>query len=79
MAIDKESILERQLIDTNCNDCAFMVRDKNTLNKHQESYKGTGLIDNLQFGECMLCHTRVTFSPNTMQIENAGCFQHRKN
>lgn len=76
--IDKEAIFERQLIDTNCNDCAFMVRDKSALEAHKKSYEGTGLSDNLQFGECMLCHKRVTFSPNTIQVENTGCFQHRR-
>jgi len=76
--MDKESIYERQLIDCNCNDCIFMSRDKAKLNKHIDSYKGTGLMDNLQFGNCSKFNKPVSFSPNTCQIETQNCFKHRK-
>ncbi len=75
---DKESVYERQLIDCNCNDCKHMIRDHEKLNKHRDSYKGTGLSDNLQFGNCSKLNKPVVFSPNTCQIETQGCFEHRK-
>ena len=52
MSIDRESIYLRQLIDCNCNDCTYMVRDLDKVAKHNASYKGTGLMDKLNFGNC---------------------------
>ncbi|NQY43088.1 MAG: hypothetical protein HRT87_07095 [Legionellales bacterium] len=78
MSIDRESIYLRQLIDCNCNDCTYMVRDLDKLAKHKESYKGTGLMDKLNFGNCEKLNKEVVFSPNTCQIETQKCFKHRK-
>lgn len=37
--MDKESIFELQKIDCNCNDCLFMVRDSEKLNRSLEFHK----------------------------------------
>jgi len=74
----KESIYQLQLIDCNCNDCIFMIRDKEKLSRHKESYKNTGLIDNLQFGYCTEFKKDISFIPNTCQLETQNCFIHRK-
>jgi hypothetical protein len=37
--MDKESIYELQLIDANCNDCKFMVRDNDALKRSQEFHR----------------------------------------
>lgn len=43
--MDAESIYERQLIDANCNDCKFMVRDLETFNKWKEFRRKMQLSD----------------------------------
>jgi hypothetical protein len=70
--------IELQQIDCNCNDCKFMVRDFEMLNKHKQSYSGTGLMDKLNFGKCTKFSKSVSFIPNTCQLETQDCFEHRK-
>jgi hypothetical protein len=69
---------ELQLIDSNCNNCAFMNRDFDKLSKHKESYANTGLMDDLQFGFCKKLKKDISFIPNTCQIHTQNCFTHRK-
>ena len=70
--------IELQLIDCNCNDCKFMVRDLEMLNKHKKTFVGTGIMDKLNFGMCTKFNKSVTFIPNTCQLETQQCFEHRK-
>lgn len=74
----KESILDLQKIDCNCNDCLFMGRDFDKLKKHKEHYSGTGLMDKLAFGNCIKFDKSVSFIPETCQIETQECFVHRR-
>jgi hypothetical protein len=76
--MDKQSSHLLQLIDCNCNDCIFMKRDFEQLTKHKASYKGTGLMDNLNFGHCNKLNKKVTFSPGTLQLDTQHCFKHRR-
>ena len=76
--MDKESIYQLQLIDTNCNDCLFMKRDFESTNNHRESYKGTGLMDKLEYGKCSKLGKAVSFIPNTCNPNNQQCFKHRR-
>ena len=76
--MDKQGIYELQLIDSNCNDCGFMVRDFDKLKLHKESYAGTGVMDRLNFGRCTKFDKSVTFIPETCQPETQQCFEHRK-
>jgi hypothetical protein len=76
--MEVNSTYERQLIDCNCNDCKFMIRDFEKLEKHKKSYEGTGLMDRLAFGDCSKFGKPVSFTPATCQIETQSCFQHRK-
>jgi hypothetical protein len=70
--------IELQLIDCNCNDCKFMVRDLERLNRHKQSFAGTGLMDKLSFGNCTKFSKSVSFIPNVCQLETQHCFEHRK-
>lgn len=76
--MDKESAYLLQLIDCNCNVCRYMVRDNKKLETHRNSYQGTGLMDDLQFGDCSKFSKPVSFIPNTCQLETQNCFEHRK-
>ena len=76
--MDKESRIEFQKIDCNCNDCMFMERDLAKLDVHKKTYEGTGLIDRLSYGECKKFHKDVSFIPEVCQIETQKCFQHRR-
>ena len=76
--MNKDSLLELQKIDCNCNDCKFMVRDFAKLEAHKLSYKGTGLMDRLTYGDCSKFNKPVTFIPATCQMETQKCFEHRK-
>lgn len=77
--MDNESRYLLQLIDCNCNDCIHLTRDFDKLNLHRQQYQGTGLMDNLQFGDCNKKQVAVSFIPNVCQLETQQCFQHRKN
>ena len=70
--------IELQLIDCNCNDCKYMIRNMEKLKEHKESYAGTGLSDKLNFGYCDTFKKDVTFSPNTIQLDTQECFKHRR-
>lgn len=76
--MDKESIFELQKIDSNCNDCKFMVRDFVKLEAHKQTYIGTGLMDRLAFGDCTKFNKSVSFIPETCQLETQTCFKHRR-
>ncbi len=76
--MDKESIYKLQLIDCNCNDCMFMTRDLQKLESHKNTYKGTGLMDRLAFGQCDKFNKPVSFIPETCQLETQECFEHRR-
>lgn len=76
--MNKESAYLLQLIDCNCNDCKFMTRDLQALERHRKSYEGTGLMDRLAFGNCSKFNKPVSFIPVTCQIETQNCFEHRK-
>lgn len=71
-------MIERQMLDCNCNDCLFMKRDLESLQIHKKSYEGTGLSDKLNFGYCEKFNKDVVFSPNTIQLDTQDCFKHRK-
>lgn len=70
--------IELQRIDCNCNDCKFMVRDLAKLQAHIDTYKGTGLMDRLNFGDCTKFNKPVNFIPVTCQVHTQECFKHRK-
>lgn len=55
-----------------------MIRNFEKLKQHKKSYEGTGLMDDLQFGECNKLNKYVSFIPNICQLETQKCFQHRK-
>lgn len=67
-----------QKVDCNCNDCTFMARDINLLKEHKKTYEGTGLMDDLMFGDCIRYKKPVSFIPNVCQLETQDCFIHRK-
>ena len=79
--MDKESIFELQLIDCNCNDCIYMVRDldkkkqwdETELHKDQKNAS-----HRIHYGNCTKINKPVSFIPNTCQLETQKCFKHRK-
>lgn len=70
--MNKESIIELQKIDCNCNDCKHMIRDLKRPPK-----KGSPCPIN--YGHCYLFDKPVSFIPATCQIETQDCFEHRAN
>ena len=76
--MDKESRYLLQLVDCNCNDCKFMKRDFAKLEKHKQSYEGTGLMDRLAYGDCEKFNKPVSFIPETCQLDTQSCFEHRR-
>lgn len=69
--MDKESIYQLQLIDCNCNDCIFMIRD---LSRPPTKNKPSPI----NYGHCSKFDKAVSFIPATCQIETQQCFKHRK-
>ena len=77
--MDKESIIELQKIDCNCNDCKFMVRDFEKLKSFDHLYKGREKSSyRVNYGNCEKFNKEVSFIPNRCQIETQDCFKHRK-
>lgn len=77
--MDKESIIELQKIDCNCNDCVFMVRDfykRKYFDKIHEGQLNASHRPN--YGICTEFKKSVTFIPNTIQLHTQDCFRHRK-
>lgn len=67
----KGSLYELQLIDCNCNDCAFMVRD---LSKRPKK----GVPSPINYGYCDKFKKDVTFIPTHCQVDTQECFKHRR-
>lgn len=76
--MNRESIIELQNIDCNCNDCKFMGRDFAKLEAHKKTYKGTGLMDRLAYGDCSKFNKPVSFIPRTCQLHTQKCFINRR-
>ena len=79
----KESIIELQKVDCNCNDCKHMVRDIERYRSFDVLYtnaKGqvTSPGHRVNYGNCMKFCKPVSFIPNTCQLETQGCFEHRR-
>ena len=79
----KESIIELQKIDCNCNDCKFLIRDLERYNSFNHLYTNQqGHVEHPsyrpQYGKCTKFNKEVSFIPNTCQVETQECFEHRK-
>ena len=77
--MDKESIIERQKIDCNCNDCKFMVRDMDKRASFDHLHQGQlNASHRVNYGNCTKLNKPVSFIPNWCQIETQDCFEHRR-
>jgi hypothetical protein len=77
--MDKESIIELQKIDCNCNDCFFMIRDFDKRTKYDYLYKGSmNASHRINYGNCIKLNKEVSFIPNHCQLETQDCFKHRR-
>lgn len=79
----KESIIELQKIDCNCNDCKHMFRDLEKYKSSDGLYineKGqvTSPGHRINYGNCQKLNKAVSFIPNTCQLETQDCFEHRR-
>lgn len=79
----KDSIIELQKIDCNCNDCRFMERDISKFKSFDHLFvneKGqvTTPSHRLNYGHCQKFDKPVSFIPNICQIETQKCFEHRR-
>lgn len=77
--MDKESIIELQKIDTNCNDCKHMVRNPERMKTWDHLHIGQEKASHrINYGDCQLLGFPVSFLPNTCMPDNKQCFKHRK-
>lgn len=79
----KDSIIELQKIDCNCNDCIFMQRDFEKFKSFDKLYTNTkGEITSpshrINYGNCTKFNKPVSFIPNVCQLETQQCFKHRR-
>ncbi len=79
----KESIIELQKIDCNCNDCKHLVRDFEKYKSFDGLYTNEkGQVTNpshrVNYGNCLKLNKAVSFIPNNCQLETQGCFEHRR-
>ena len=68
----KESTIELQKIDCNCNDCKHLIRHV------QQAQTQKGKQSPIYEGCCAMHKKTVTFIPNTCQLHTQQCFEHRK-
>lgn len=75
--------IELELIDCNCNDCKFMVRDFEKYKSFDHLYTNTiGQVTSpsyrINYGHCKKFDKPVSFIPKHCQIETQKCFEHRR-
>ncbi len=77
--MDKESILELQKLDCNCNDCVFMIRDFDKMKSYDHLHVGQEKASHrINYGQCSKFSNPVSFIPNVLQLETQKCFKHRR-
>jgi len=77
--MNKESLIELQKIDANCNDCKFMVRDMKKFHEFDSLYEGRENAGyRINYGRCEKFKKNVSFIPNVCQLETQECFEHRR-
>jgi len=79
--MDKESRYLLQLIDANCSDCIYMVRDmekKKMWDKTELHSDQVNASFRINYGKCTKFNKEVSFIPNHCQIETQECFKHRR-
>lgn len=81
--MNKESVIELQKIDCNCNDCIFFNRDLNKYKNFDELHTNNkGQVTNpsyrIVYGSCGKFLRDVSTIPNTCQLETQHCFKHRR-
>lgn len=80
--MDKESVIELQKIDCNCNDCIHLKRDFEKYKSYNYMYIEGGRVTNPShrplYGHCLKLDKAISFIPNTCQIETQNCFKHRR-
>lgn len=68
--MDKESIIELQKIDCNCNDCVYMLRNQNKMNSFNNLHIGQERASHrCNYGLCTTFSKEVVFIPNTCQLD----------
>lgn len=77
--MNKQSIIELQKIDCNCNDCKFMIRDLEKFKSLDYLHKGQEKASHrIHYGACDKLNKEVSFIPNTCQLDTQDCFRHRR-
>jgi len=80
--MDKQSIIELQKIDCNCNDCKYLQRDIEKYKSFDYLYIENNKITNPShrplYGNCLKLNKQISFIANTCQLETQECFEHRK-
>ena len=74
--MNKESLIELQKIDCNCNDCKFFVRD---IEKTKAKNLNTQIKRNkIHYGFCSKLEKDVAEIGNICLLHTQECFTHRK-
>lgn len=81
--MNKDSVIELQKIDCNCNDCKYLVRDFQKYKSFDSLYTNeksqiTSPSYRINYGNCSKFVKDVSFIPNTCQLDTQNCFEHRK-
>jgi len=77
--MDKESLIELQKIDCNCNDCIHMVRNITKFKSYDYLYEDNKKASyRINYGLCMKFAKNVSFIPGNCQLQTQECFKHRR-
>jgi len=77
--MDRESTIELQKIDCNCNDCIYMLRDFDKRKSFDHLHPNRiNASDRLNYGNCQKLNKPVSFIPGVCQVTTQECFKHRR-
>jgi hypothetical protein len=77
--MDRESRIDLQKIDCNCNDCVYMIRDFDKMKSYDHLHVGQEKASHrINYGKCSKFNKPVSFIPNVLQLETQQCFKHRR-
>lgn len=76
MKMDRNSIIELQKIDCNCNDCIFFQRD---IEKTKKLNNNNQIVAcKIHYGKCLKLKKEIGEIANICLLHTQKCFKHRR-
>jgi hypothetical protein len=77
--MERQSTIELEKIDCNCNDCKHLLRDIAKFNSFNHLHLGEEKARHrVNYGRCLSLNKKVSFIPGVCQPQTQECFEHRR-